>query len=233
MPVNQRPSPAERVARSLKGSGISSTVSVSMGVPAHRMPRLVLVSLTLLTTSCSAMGPDGPADTTPALFPNCEGPATALDPAIAATLPAADEGSTNTNLKWAALAERVPGGFAGAHRDNGIPVLLLVDVSQAAAAKAALADVFDERFFDVAAAEVRAARWDYDQLMDWWHYLVLRRGFLPGGSSGAIWVDVPRNRIHYSVEDARQRDRLLRELSTVDLPCGLVYIEVAGVVRDS
>src|SRR5688500_17138021 len=110
-----------------------------MGVPAYRLPRLVVVTLTLLTASCSPFGPDRPAEMFPALFPDCEGPATALDPAIAATLPAADENSLNTNLQWAALAERVPGGFAGLHRDNGILVLRLVDVSQGPAAKAALA----------------------------------------------------------------------------------------------
>jgi hypothetical protein len=200
--------------------------------PLHRMPRLVVVCLTLLTASCSPTAPDRPEDRTSALFPNCAGPATAVDPALAVTFPAGDEASTNTHLKWVALAGRVPGGFAGVHRDNGVSVLRLVDVSQAAAAKAALAGAFNERLFDIASAEVRAARWDYDQLTDWMHYLWLHRGFVPGGSSGAIWVDVMANRITYSVEDARQRDRLLRELATADLPCGLVFIEVVGVMRD-
>ena len=90
--------------------------------------------------------------------------------------------------------------------------------------------MFDERF-DIADAEVRGARWDYDQLLDWRNYLMLRQGILPG-NTGAIWVDVMENRITYSVEDASQRDRLLRELSTVDLPCGLVYIAVDGPMRD-
>jgi hypothetical protein len=194
------------------------------------MPHLLVVSLTLLTASCLPTSPDGPAERFPALFPNCEGPATALDPALAAGLPAGDESSVNTNLRWAGLAERVPGGFAGVHVDNGKFVLRLVDVSQAAAAKAALAGVFDERF-DIADAEVRAARWDYDQLVDWMHYFISDRRFIPRGGSWGIGVDVTDNRIRYSVENARYRDHLLRELATVNLPCGLVYIEVVGVMR--
>jgi hypothetical protein len=231
MSIPPRTLSAEPVARSLKGSDISFAVSLSMGMPAHRLPRLVVVFLTLLGASCSPTSPDRPVDTAGALFPNCAGPATALDPALAATLPAADEASPNMNLKWAALAERVPGGFAGLYFDNGLPVLRLVDVSQAAAAKAALAGAFDERFH-IADAEVRAARWNYDQLLDWWHYLWMSREIMPGGSSGAIWVDAMENRITYSVEDATQRDRLMRELATVDLPCGLVFIEIVGATRD-
>jgi hypothetical protein len=134
------------------------------------------------------------------------------------------------NVRWAALAARVPGGFAGVHMDNGMPVLRLVDVSQAPEAKAALAGIFDERF-DIADADVRAARWDYRQLMDWWYFLYLRKGIMPG-ASGYMGVDVLQNRVQYGVEDARQRDRILRELSALDLPCGLVHIDVGGVIRD-
>ena len=204
-----------------------------MGVSARRVPRVVALPLLLVSASCSGLtGPERPTDTRGVLLPDCAGPATVLDPALAVTLPAADENSSNLNSRWAALAGRVPGGFAGVHFDDGIPVLRLVDVSQAAGAKAALAGVFDERF-DMANAEVREARWDYDQLMDWLNYLWLREGITPGGSSGTIWIDVTRNLILYSVEDARQRDRVVRELSALDLPCGLVYIEVVGVFRDS
>jgi hypothetical protein len=188
----------------------------------------------MLAAGCSLLGPDDPKDTASALYPDCVGPATTVDPVIAASLPDGDEASINTNMIWAALAERVPGGFAGIHRniDNGAIVLRLVDVSQAPAAKAALAGVFDTRFVDMANAEVLAARWDFNQLWDWMNYLV-QQGITPGGRSGGFGIDAAENRLVYYVEDAGRRDQVLRDLSKLDLPCGLVYVDVIGVIRDA
>src|SRR5687767_4959015 len=133
----------------------------------------------------------------------CEGPATSLDPAIAATLPG-HRGLMTQDDRWADLARRAPGGFAGVlYDDDGKPVLLLKDVSQAEAAKRALAPSFPT--FDIAGAKVREARWDFAQLVDWNRYL-MQHYTTWASDVTLIDNDEAVNRVFFGVADSTARD---------------------------
>ena len=157
--------------------------------------------------------------------PDCAGPATSLDPSLAATLPPRD-GSMNPDDHWADLAKRTPGGFAGIMLADGTPTLMLTDPSKAAEAKQALAPSFPS--FDIRGAQVREARWNFAQLVDWYNYLAQKTSVwaTPGITSGD--KDEAANRIGYGVEDSTSLGNLVRKLSAMDLPCDLINVRVTG-----
>jgi hypothetical protein len=198
------------------------------------MPRFRLISILvfpIVAAACSdsTTEPPDPFKLNPSLVrvPDCSGPATSLDPGIASALPPRD-GHMVPDDQWADLAQRVPGGFAGALYVDNQPVLMLTEPSRATAAKKALASSLSG--FDVAGAQVRQARWNFAQLVDWYNYLTVRTpvwsttGLVSGDKDESI------NRIHYGVVDAAARDALLHTLAGITLPCDLIAVEITGAV---
>jgi hypothetical protein len=185
------------------------------------------VVLIAVTAACSRSTAPDPLPVDPLLVRvrDCSGPATSLDPALAAKLPPRD-GRMSPDDEWADLAERVPGGFAGVLYVAGKPVLMLTDPSRAAEAKTALAAALVG--FDVRDARVQKARWNFAQLVDWYNFLGTPVFDTPGLSSGD--KDEVINRIHYGVVDSAARDRLLRTLSSIQLPCDLIAVEITGPI---
>ncbi|MCR4339783.1 MAG: hypothetical protein NUW01_07850 [Gemmatimonadaceae bacterium] len=162
-------------------------------------------------------------------FPDCEGPATSVDPAFDITLPL--ETYLRNHELFAALAKEVPGGFAGVFQDKAQPVLLLTDPSRETEAKAALAPYFINLYgIDMATVEVRRARWDFAQLANWHTYL-FRHTPVPA-TRGLTYndTDVTLNRILLGVKDAEARDRLRAVLAGIDLPCDLMLLEIRDEV---
>lgn len=195
----------------------------------RRFRSVQLLVVPMFAVACSSATQPDNLTLNPSLarVADCNGPATSLDPAIASTLPPRD-GRMMPDDEWANLAERVPGGFAGVLYVASKPVLLLTDPSQAAAAKTALASSLP--FFDVGSAEVRRARWNFAQLVDWYNYL---------SSQGAVWrtpgmvssdKDEAINRIRYGVLDGAARDKLLERLNGIELPCDLIAVEITGAI---
>jgi hypothetical protein len=125
--------------------------------------------------------------------------------------------------QWADLALRVPGGFAGLLYEGGHPVIMLTRPHEATGAKAALAS--EIRDFPVGAAEVRAVRWDFAQLVDWFNYLLPRIG-----REGLVTADKDEglNRIGFGVIDSTARVALERVLDELKVPCDLVVTHVTG-----
>jgi hypothetical protein len=158
---------------------------------------------------------------------DCSGPARSLDASLVSTLPPRS-GNMNPDDRWADLAEQVPGGFAGVLYVDNKPVLMLTDPSQASAAKKALASQLAG--FNVAGAEVRKARWDFAQLVNWYDYLTIKTSVwqTPGMVSGD--KDEAINRIHFGVVDSAARDALLHTLAGINLPCDLIAVEITGAV---
>ena len=158
-------------------------------------------------------------------YPDCAGPATSVDPAFDVTLPL--ETGLRAHELFAALAKELPGGFAGVFNDRDQPVLLLTDPAQSSTAKAALAPyAVNLGSIDLARAEVRAARWDFAQLSNWYTYIFRHT---PVGATPGITrsdTDVSLNRILITVESAAARDRVIGELRKVDLPCDLIALEI-------
>ena len=132
--------------------------------------------------------------------------------------------------RWAEAAREVPGGFAGKMLEGGL-VVFLVDTMQREAALAALAarNGLDGR--DPKRVRVRKTRWDFAQLVDWYHYL----GLHVWRDSGVVTSDIDEehNSITYGVKDEsgrRRLERLLAELRPPP-PCFLVKIEVVGPIQ--
>jgi hypothetical protein len=125
--------------------------------------------------------------------------------------------------RWADLAATIPGGFAGIFRDSAhSQILMLTRPAEAAAAKQALVGKLDYQW---AQATVRQARWDFAQLVDWYNYI------FPRVAVGPMMADKDEvlNRIHFTVSDADTRDRLVRALSSMPLPCDLVVVDVKRI----
>ena len=170
-----------------------------------------------------------PSDTTIAPTPpapairlaQCDGPASPLPDSIARQL-APRTGRMMPDDQWADLAKTVPGGFAGVLYDSAHnPILMLVDPAKAAAAKQAL----DGRIsFPLQQATVRRARWDFAQLVDWFNYLFPRLGVPVTADK-----DEALNRIRFSVTSVELRDRVIRALAQLPLPCDLVVVDLNGV----
>lgn len=195
---------------------------------------LPLVALTLLGAACSsATSPDAAPERAASVGPAgvCEGPATSLPPQLAAALPAVG-GARTPDDRWAELARRVPGGFAGVMYDAppegapprtmGRPVLMLVDPSRAAEAKTALAPHLAG--FDVAGADVRAVRWDFAQLYDWYRHLNAVVWQEPGVTMSDI--DESANRIVYGAADEAARGRIAQRVTSRSLACDLVLVRI-------
>lgn len=160
-------------------------------------------------------------------FPDCEGPATSVDAAFDVTLPL--ETYLRNHELFAALAREVPGGFAGVFQDKSQPVLLLADPSRQTEAKAALAPYLTNLYgLDMATVEVRTARWNFAQLVNWHTYLF--RHTPVAATQGLTYndTDVTLNRILLGVKDADARQRLIGALSGVALPCDLILLEIRG-----
>jgi len=188
---------------------------------------LLLPATLLVVASCSsAVEPDAESSLGSRVG-DCSGPATSLDPARAAALPPRSP-AMHPDTRWAELAARVPGGFAGVLYEDGRPLLMLVHPEQGAAAKSALAPLLPD--FDVAGASVRRARWDFAQLVDWYDYLTVATDVwaTPGITLGD--KDERLNRIVFGVTDAAARERLETRLGALDLPCDLVAVTVSGPI---
>lgn len=194
---------------------------------ALRFRSMQLLVAPIILAACSASTQPDLVKRDPSLVrvADCSGPAKSLDPSLASTLPPRT-GNMMPDDGWADLAERVPGGFAGILYADGKPVLMLTDPSQAGAAKKALASQLSG--FNVASAEVRKARWDFAQLVNWYNYLTVKTSVwqTPGMVSGD--KDEVINRIHFGVVDSAARDALLRTLAGIDLPCDLIAVGITG-----
>jgi len=129
--------------------------------------------------------------------------------------------------RWAEAARDVPGGFAGKMLEGGL-VVFLVDTRQREAALAALAARNGLEGRDPKRVRVRKVRWDFAQLLDWYHYL----GLHVWRDSGVVESDIDEehNRITYGVMGESGRRRVERRLARLrpPPPCFLVAIEVVG-----
>jgi hypothetical protein len=216
---------------------MSRTTALAHARSSIRRPRrraALALSLAALGLACSsAAGPDAAPEGAADLGRTgaCTGPATSLPPQLAAALPAPG-GLRTPDDRWADLARRVPGGFAGVMYDlapagapprtTGRPILMLVDPTRAAEAKAALAPHLPG--FDVAGAEVRAVRWDFAQLYDWYRHL----GGLVWSEGGVTMSDIDEaaNRLAYGAANEAARERLAQRLASLSLPCDLVVVRI-------
>jgi hypothetical protein len=158
-------------------------------------------------------------------FPDCEGPATSVDAAFDVTLPL--ETSLRNHELFAALANEVPGGFAGVFQDKSQPVLLLADRSRETEAKAALAPYLTNLYgVDMSTVEVRPARWNFAQLVNWHTYLFRHTPVSATVGISGSDTDVALNRILITVESVAARDRAVTALRGVTLPCDLIALQI-------
>lgn len=107
-----------------------------------------------------------------------------------------------------------------------MPVVFLTDTTKKAEALAALAakNLFGGNLGN---ARVRAARWNFTQLAEWFRYFQISVEFSPGMTSADI--DEAKNRITYGVRDSSARASVEALLSKLDVPCYLVGVEIVNV----
>jgi len=192
------------------------------------------VAVALVFCACSAASPTStpknpPLASSELRVADCDGPPLSLPTNLRATL-APRTGQMVPDDHWADLAEQIPGGFAGVLYSDGKPVLMLTRPEQAAAAKSALASDPTLKGFDISHAEVRKARWDFAQLVDWYNYLVGHTSVwnTPGMVGGD--KNEGTNRIYFGIETEAGRQELKRKLLAVNVPCDLVQIGLESPV---
>lgn len=146
-----------------------------------------------------------------------------------------DQGRPSMDSEWAAIARQVPGGWGGLYyqpgtgRQQGPLTIVLVDPTKRERAVEALSRLFRgtgwERIIpELPKAQVQKGRWDFAQLFDWYRYLN-RHVWQEAGVTMSD-IQESRNRIEYGVADEATRERLARRLLGLDVPCGLVAIEI-------
>jgi len=112
---------------------------------------------------------------------------------------------------FAQVAERTP-AFGGFFLDeNGDPTVYMVDVKQAPAAQAAIADVFGAEYLPAGDLRVLPGRYGFLQLKDWYDKMwpqVL-------AMDGAIFTDIDEanNRLHIGVQKDEARGAVKAELA--------------------
>lgn len=132
----------------------------------------------------------------------------------------------NPNYEWAEVARRAPGGWGGNYVRGVEAVILLVEPARVHAAVPVLRDA---GIWVPDGVTVEPARWDFAQLFDWNRYVTGRMGPRWVDGVNAVGIDQRSNRIRYGVVDDAARVRLEAFLTTLDLPCGLVRIDVVGI----
>lgn len=137
------------------------------------------------------------------------------------SLPPAEPQSPNGRL--AEIARVVPGGFGGFFSLDGEPVLYLVDPTQSEAAIAALDTILDA---DLEGVRVVKARWDSEQLYDWYRYLDLH--VWEGGGVSMSVIDALDNRLFYGVVHDSVLPLVSDRVAALDVPCFLVASSVTG-----
>lgn len=154
---------------------------------------------------------------------DCDGPPVSLPNNLRALL-GPRTGQMVPDDHWADLAEQIPGGFAGILYLDGKPTIMLTRPDEAVATKQALVSDFTFRHFDIANAQVRKARWDFAQLVDWYRYLVEHTSVwnTPGMSMGD--KDEGTNRIYFGIETEAGRQELKKKLLALKVPCDLIQI---------
>ncbi len=155
-------------------------------------------------------------------------PAAVLD-SLGLSIPAR---SVTPDDRWAALAQEVPGGFAGSILEGGL-VVFLVDTAQRDAALAALAARGALQGRDPKRVRVRQVRWNFAQLYDWYGYLNRQLDF-DRDNVAMSDIDEAENRIDYGVMGEGARRALEHRLAALRpaLPCFLVAVEVVGPPPD-
>jgi hypothetical protein len=128
--------------------------------------------------------------------------------------------------EWSDIARDTPGGFAGLILENGVPVVFLTDTTKKADALAALTakHVYSG---NLSGARVRAARWNFMQLAEWFRYFQLNVYAEPGLTSADI--DEAKNRITFGVRDSTAWKSVEALLSKLDVPCYLVGLQVVNI----
>ena len=193
---------------------------------AHHMKLLASVLGVVALIGCNASR--GSVAPTPSAGPirlaDCEGPATSLPDSLARKLPPRT-GAMIPDDRWADLAATVPGGFGGVFYDSAhTPILMLTDPAQASAAKQAL---FGKLTFPLQRATVRQARWNFAQLVGWFDYVFPRLGVGPVAAD----KDEALNRIRFSVASVELRDRVIKALGRMPLPCDLIVVDMNGLTN--
>jgi hypothetical protein len=124
--------------------------------------------------------------------------------------------------EWADAARVIPGGWGGLILENGVPTIFLVDPTKRDGAIAAMRVRDIGTMFDLSKTIVKAGRWNFSQLAEWYRYLDLHTP----GFAGLQFADIneSRNRIEFTVTSAAARTAIEAKLVRMDLPCYLVAI---------
>ena len=176
--------------------------------------------------------------------PNCapDAPGVSLPAAQHDSLPPFVPQPNRLEDGWRLVAPHVPGGWAGLHyapaADGTYLDLYFVDTTRIAESLDSLAIYYPmyvpghsyllghDYSFERDFVRIRTVRWSWEQLHDWYRYLLLA-GPSAGVVRAAISFDA-NNRLGFGVATAADRAVLLQRFSQLGVPCWLAQVYIGG-----
>jgi hypothetical protein len=160
-------------------------------------------------------------------------PAYTLPDAARDSLPSGGGEHRTFDEIWADFAREVPGGWGGMFYEQERLTMYLLEPSKRQDAIAALMQLlqgsgWEEVLPDLPSARVKQGRWDFAQLFDWYRYINQHVWRVEGVTVSDIQEQ--RNRLEYGAKDEDTKQRVTEVLTTLDLPCFLVAVEIRAPV---
>jgi hypothetical protein len=152
---------------------------------------------------------------------------------LRATLPTF--GPRHPDDDFVAIANSVPGGFAGVFVENNHAVVTFVNPVLANEARAVITEALVSRGFgspniDLAHAEFRGARWTFAELDEWYRYITPKAFTLTSGISTTD-IDEKANTIAIGVIDEASRAQLEAQLASLHVSCNLVTTTIQSYAQ--
>jgi hypothetical protein len=188
------------------------------------------VAIGSIFTACNT--PVQPADARPEPRFTCVSsePAMRLPADLRATLVAF--GPRRPDDAFVSVSTELPGGFAGLYLETGRTILLFVDPVAGAAARLEVGTRLHAHGIDFAnvnyeTAETRPARWSFNQLDEWYRYIIPRLRVEGLNSWG---IDERANTISLGVVDEAAQVRAEAAIAGLNIPCNLVTTRIQGEI---
>jgi hypothetical protein len=143
---------------------------------------------------------------------------------LRATLP--NFGPRDPDDTFVALANSLPGGFAGIYIESGRYVVTFVDVETAERSKGEIEQtLFDKKVLDKSVnpltIDFRSARWTFAELDEWFRYIVPKVA-TPGSGVSSSDIDEKANTVALTVIDEASRALLEQRLAALGISCNLL-----------
>jgi hypothetical protein len=186
------------------------------------------IALTTVGSCRSATGLAAPVPQPPKFSCIANSATMRLPAELRASLPTL--GSRGSEDAFVAISQIAPGGFAGLFLDRDRIVMSFVDTTLANRSCPEIQAAFKSVGYpmpgsNTATAEIRAARWTFVELDEWYRYIVPKLTERNSGISSSD-IDEKANTVAFGIIDEVARAKLEARLASFGVSCNLVTTEI-------